>query len=217
MISELAFKAALNIRIPELLFLSKCHIYSLQPPQEYPSWVPPGLGEWVRYPRIRWQWAEKPGGCSTGLGGPEAGGHVLATHILSDREVPGQGLNRNRLATYEGSAHIRPLLPGGVICPGLPWTEEFPRMLGLQAKTGTAWGKPSPEACWYFKQQGVKTERWRQKWMQLLATLPLSGVTLTKQGAGKALVGAGFQGHSRQHSWATSVLTFLSGQLWGLS
>ena len=29
-------------------------------------------------------------------------------------------------------------------------------MQGLQAKTGTVWGKPSPEACWYFKQQGLK-------------------------------------------------------------
>lgn len=38
---------------------------------------------------------------------------MLVTHILKVREVPGQGLSPNRLATGEGSAHTRPLLPGG--------------------------------------------------------------------------------------------------------
>lgn len=77
-------------------------------------------------------------------------------------------------------------------CPGLSWAEEFPRMQDFQAKTGTVWGKPPPEACWYFKQQDLKTE-WRQKWMQPWATLPLSAVSLTKPGAGTELLGAGFQ------------------------
>lgn len=81
-------------------------------------------------------------------------------------------------------------------CPGLSWAEEFPRMQDFQAKTGTVWGKPPPEACWYFKQQDLKTE-WRQKWMQPWATLPLSAVSLTKPGAGTGLLGAGFPGSIR--------------------
>lgn len=179
--------------------------------------MPPGLGEWARNPQIRWQWAKKPGGCSTGVGGPEIRGHVLATHILRVREVLGQGLSPSGSATDEGCAHMPTSSWWAICCPSLPRMEEFPRMQGLQAKTGTVWGKPSPEAYWYFKQQGLKTERRRQKWMQLLATLPLSGVTLNKTRGRESSGGVGFQGYSRQHPWIASVLTFLSGQLWGPS
>lgn len=108
-------------------------------------------------------------------------------------------------------------LVGVILCPSLPWMEEFPRMQDFQAKTGTVWGKPSPEACWYFKQQGLQAERRRQRWKQLLATLPLSGVTLTQQVAENALFGLGFQGQIRQRLCISRLLTFLSGQLRSLS
>ena len=133
------------------------------------------------------------------------------------REVLGQGLSPSGLATDEGCAHTPTSSWWVICCPSLPRMEEFPRMQGLQAKTGTVWGKPSPEACWYFKQQGLKIERRRQKWMQLLATLLLSGVTLNKTRSRESAGGVGFQGYSRQHPWIASVLTFLSGQLWGPS
>lgn len=49
------------------------------------SQLPVGLDEWAKYPRVHWQWAEKPGGWSAWVGGPEAQGHMWATHILTEK------------------------------------------------------------------------------------------------------------------------------------
>lgn len=83
-----------------------------------------------------------------------------------NREVQGRGTGPDALASDAGSAHTHtfaPFLPCRVTsCPGLSRAEEFPRRQDFQAKTGTVWGKPPPEAGWYFKQRDLKTE-WRQK------------------------------------------------------
>lgn len=120
---------------------------------------------------------------------PTSNRHMWATHVLRVRDVRGRGTSPSGLANNVGSAHTHSLhffsvgRPAVSVCPR---DVEFPRMQDFQAKTGTVWGKPPPEACWYFKQQSLKTE-WRQTWMQLWAPLPLSAVSLTKHGVGTGL------------------------------
>lgn len=112
--------------------------------------------------------AKEPGGWSVGVGGSEAQGHMLLSLVV--REVPGQGPSPDELVSCGGSVYISSTSSwgGGVtspppIPPPLAWPEEFPRRQSFGANPGTVWGKPLPEACWYFKQQDLKTERRRQK------------------------------------------------------
>lgn len=88
---------ALNIRIPELLFLSKCHIYSHQPWQEYFSWVS------GRDTQDLVKGAKEPGGWNVGVGGSEAQGHMLLSLVV--REVPGQGPSPDKLVSCGGSVY----------------------------------------------------------------------------------------------------------------
>lgn len=126
---------ALNIRIPELLFVSVCHIYSRQPPP------PPGISsclwvvKWAGYCRIQWQWAEKSGGCSVGVGGFEANRHTWAPHILMVREVPTRHKPPHVGKLQRICTHLLHFFlvgwPTVPVCPGL---RKFPgcRTFGLK-------------------------------------------------------------------------------------
>lgn len=109
---------------------------------------------------------------ASGYGWSWSQGNALATYTLTFK-VPGQHQSLTRWLITMDLHTLTPLSPGrrtNSLC--LSQTEQFPRP--IDAKTGTVWDKPTPEAYWYFKQQALKPEDQRPKWMQLSVTLPLS-------------------------------------------